>query len=73
MTLFVWQLEFRPVIMLSTFDNPTYIARSLALGARDYVLKESPREEIVDAISLRYAGPVPPEPGPPALYNGPVR
>ncbi len=39
-----------PVIMLSTFENPTYIARSLALGARDYVLKESPKEEIIDAI-----------------------
>ena len=25
------------VVMLSTYDNPTYIARSLALGARDYV------------------------------------
>lgn len=38
------------VVMLSTYDNPTYIARSLALGADDYVLKGSPREEIVKAI-----------------------
>jgi DNA-binding NarL/FixJ family response regulator len=48
-----------PVIMLSTFDNPTYIARSLALGARDYVLKESPREEIVDAIERAAHGESP--------------
>ena len=48
-----------PVIMLSTFDNPTYIARSLALGARDYVLKESPREEIVDAITRAANGESP--------------
>ena len=27
------------VVMLSTYDNPTYIARSVALGAADYVLK----------------------------------
>src|SRR5690242_12287777 len=27
------------VIVLSTYDNPTYVARSAALGASDYVLK----------------------------------
>ena len=25
--------------MLSTYDNPTYVARAVALGACDYVLK----------------------------------
>ena len=29
------------VVMLSTYDNPTYIARCVALGASDYVLKGS--------------------------------
>ncbi|MGH7193935.1 MAG: response regulator, partial [Candidatus Saccharimonadales bacterium] len=29
------------VVMLSTYDNPTYIARANALGASDYVLKGS--------------------------------
>ena len=29
------------VVMLSTYDNPTYIARAVALGASDYVLKGS--------------------------------
>ncbi|MBI3838841.1 MAG: response regulator transcription factor, partial [Planctomycetia bacterium] len=27
------------VVMLSTYDNPTYVARAVALGACDYVLK----------------------------------
>lgn len=39
-----------PVVMLSTYDNPTYVARGVALGAVDYVLKGSPREMIVEAI-----------------------
>lgn len=38
------------VLMLSTFDNPTYVARSAALGAVDYVLKDSTRMELIDAI-----------------------
>src|SRR5690606_25326886 len=28
-----------PVVMFSTYDNPTYVARGVALGAVDYVLK----------------------------------
>ncbi|MEZ6087866.1 MAG: response regulator transcription factor [Pirellulaceae bacterium] len=39
-----------PVIMLSTYDNPTYIARSVALGANDYVLKGDSKEVYLDAI-----------------------
>src|SRR5262249_37567762 len=27
------------VVVLSTYDNPTYVARAVALGASDYVLK----------------------------------
>ena len=38
------------VVMLSTYDNPTYVARSVALGAADYVLKGSPRAELINAI-----------------------
>ncbi len=38
------------VVMLSTYDNPTYIARAVALGASDYVLKGSPRDDIVATI-----------------------
>ncbi len=38
------------VVMLSTYDNPTYIARAVALGASDYVLKGSSRDDIVATI-----------------------
>ncbi len=36
--------------MLSTYDNPTYVARAVALGARDYVLKGASRQQIIDTI-----------------------
>ena len=36
-----------PVLMLSTFDNPTYIARSVALGASGYLLKGCTRDELL--------------------------
>lgn len=39
-----------PVVMLSTYDNPTYVARTVALGANDYVLKGSSRERLIDSI-----------------------
>lgn len=39
-----------PVLMLSTFDNPTYVARSVALGANGYLLKSCSREELINAI-----------------------
>lgn len=38
------------VIMLSAYDNPTYVARAIALGASDYVLKGASRAELLDAI-----------------------
>ncbi|MDG2382063.1 MAG: response regulator transcription factor [Pirellulaceae bacterium] len=47
------------VIILSTYDNPTYVARSVALGANDYVLKSSTRDELVSSIR-RAAGGAPP-------------
>ena len=39
-----------PVLMLSSFDNPTYVARSVALGASGYLLKNAPRDTILEAI-----------------------
>ena len=39
-----------PVLMLSTYDNPTYVARAVALGANGYLLKSSNRETILTAI-----------------------
>jgi DNA-binding NarL/FixJ family response regulator len=47
------------VVMLSTHDNPTYIARAVTLGACDYVLKGSTRKALVDAIQAAAAGESP--------------
>ncbi len=47
------------VVMLSTYDNPTYIARSVALGAADYVLKGAPREDLIGTIVAAAAGESP--------------
>ena len=47
------------VVMLSTYDNPTYIARAVALGAADYVLKGSSREDLIATISAAAAGESP--------------
>jgi len=47
------------VVMLSTYDNPTYIARSVALGAADFVLKGSSREALVETIMAAGAGESP--------------
>jgi DNA-binding NarL/FixJ family response regulator len=50
------------VVMMSTYDNPTYVARSVALGASDYVLKGSSRDHILTAITRAAAGePAAPE------------
>jgi DNA-binding NarL/FixJ family response regulator len=38
------------ILMLSTFDNPTYVARSIALGADGYILKDASRGDLIDAI-----------------------
>jgi len=45
-----------PVLMLSTFDNPTYIARAVALGASGYLLKDCTRDELLNAIRSAAAG-----------------
>jgi DNA-binding NarL/FixJ family response regulator len=47
------------VVMLSTYDNPTYVARAVALGAVDYVLKGAPREDIITTITAAAAGEAP--------------
>ena len=45
-----------PVLMISTYDNPTYVARAVALGASGYLLKSSTGEELVEAIRTVAAG-----------------
>ncbi|HUT12834.1 MAG TPA: response regulator transcription factor [Thermoguttaceae bacterium] len=47
------------VVMLSTYNNPTYIARAVALGASDYVLKGSSREDIIATITAASEGESP--------------
>ena len=44
------------VLMLSTYDNPTYVARAVALGAAGYVLKGTASEELISAIRTAAAG-----------------
>lgn len=39
-----------PVLMLSTYDNPTYVARAVALGASGFLLKGATRDKIITAI-----------------------
>ena len=45
-----------PILMMSTFDNPTYIARAVALGASGYLLKGCTRDELIKAITTAAAG-----------------
>ena len=47
------------VVMLSTYDNPTYVARANTMGASDYLLKGSTREQLLGAIHAVAAGDAP--------------
>jgi DNA-binding NarL/FixJ family response regulator len=44
------------ILILSTYDNPTYVARAVALGAAGYVLKGADRAHLLDAIRKSAAG-----------------
>jgi len=46
-------------VMLSTFDNPTYVARAVASGAHDYMLKGCNRQELIDSITGAATGQLP--------------
>ena len=45
-----------PVVMFSSHDNPTYIARAVALGAAGYLLKSANKNEIIAGIRAAAAG-----------------
>ena len=45
-----------PVLMLSTYDNPTYAARAVALGANGYVLKGASRDKLLESLRTAAAG-----------------
>ena len=44
------------VLMLSMYDTREYVLSAIRAGARGYVLKESPTEEIIAAIGIVWAG-----------------
>ncbi len=45
-----------PILMLSSYDNPTYVARAVALGASGYVLKGAGKDKLVDSIRKAASG-----------------
>jgi DNA-binding NarL/FixJ family response regulator len=45
-----------PILILSTFDNPTYVARAVALGASGYLLKGCTRDALVAAVKTAATG-----------------
>ncbi len=45
-----------PIVLYSAYDNPTYIARAVALGASGYVLKSAPRERLQEALLTAASG-----------------
>lgn len=48
------------VVIFTGHDNPTYVARAVALGAAGYVMKGAAREEVVSAIQRAHTG-LPPD------------
>lgn len=45
-----------PVVIFSTYDNPTYMARAVALGASGYILKREGGNKLIDAIRAAASG-----------------
>ena len=45
-----------PIVLYSAYDNPTYIARAVALGAAGYILKPAPREKLINALNTAASG-----------------
>ncbi len=50
------ELPALPVLMFSAYDNPTYIARAVALGAAGYLIKTCSDDELLSAIRRSAAG-----------------
>jgi DNA-binding NarL/FixJ family response regulator len=49
-------LPDQPILMFSTYDNPTYIARAVALGASGFLLKGVTRDDLLEAIRVAATG-----------------
>lgn len=46
----------QPVLIFSSYDNPTYIARAVALGANGFLLKTDAQDKILDAVQRASKG-----------------
>ncbi|MBW4510423.1 MAG: response regulator transcription factor [Scytonematopsis contorta HA4267-MV1] len=44
------------VLILTTFDDDEYVSQAMRLGAKGYLLKDTPLEPLVNAIRSVYAG-----------------
>jgi DNA-binding NarL/FixJ family response regulator len=54
------ELPESKVVVFSTFDNPTYVARAHALGAKDYILKGTSKKDLVESLQAVAEGRDPP-------------
>ncbi|MGB7347841.1 MAG: response regulator transcription factor [Pirellulaceae bacterium] len=45
-----------PIVLFSAYDNPTYIARAVALGAAGFILKSATREKLIGALETAASG-----------------
>ena len=50
-----------PVVIVSAYDNPTYIARAAAIGANDYLLKNGSKDALASSLARVTDGEDPPE------------
>jgi DNA-binding NarL/FixJ family response regulator len=46
----------QPVLIFSSYDNPTYVARAVALGANGFLLKTDTQDKILDAVQRASKG-----------------
>ncbi|MDR0224857.1 MAG: response regulator transcription factor [Burkholderiaceae bacterium] len=54
--LFREQFPLVRVLVLSMHEDPEYVRRAVALGARGYVLKDAPAQQLIEAIDAVHAG-----------------
>lgn len=55
-TRFICQDSSTKVLILTTFDDQDYVVQALQYGASGYLLKDTPFEELTQAIRLVYKG-----------------
>lgn len=55
-SLFREQFPLVRVLVLSMHEDPEYVRRAVALGARGYVLKDAPAQYLIEAIETVYRG-----------------